>query len=167
MDYIVTGKIKTSYGVEGYLKVISYSGLWSHFFDLKEVTLINKEVSLILEIEDVKKHGDEILIKFLGINTPEEARKYNGFDIAVDRKKAAPLEKGEFYLSDLIDLEITFNDVKLGRVLSFFTNTAQTTLEVLMYKDNTKKLLLLIDEFIENIDFDKKIIKINNDWILE
>ncbi|MBN2651667.1 MAG: 16S rRNA processing protein RimM [Spirochaetales bacterium] len=166
MDKIVTGKIRTSHGVAGYFKIMSFSGEWSHFFDLEEVTLVKGDLSFTFEVEDAKMLGNDLIMKLVGINTPEEVKKYNGFEITVDREDAASLEDGDYYLSDLIGFDVVYNSKKLGRVLSFFTNTAEATVEVLMYEDDSKKLLLLIDEFVANVDLDQKMIELRCDWIL-
>lgn len=42
MDEIAIGKIRTSHGVKGFLKVLSFSGETEHFFDLKEFVLKKK-----------------------------------------------------------------------------------------------------------------------------
>ena len=55
---------------------------------------------------EVLPHGDMILMRFAGIDSPEAARSLNGAEIVVDREYAAPLNEGEYYVEDLKGFEI-------------------------------------------------------------
>ena len=39
MEWLITGKVRGSFGLEGFLKIESTSGEYGHFFSLKEIKL--------------------------------------------------------------------------------------------------------------------------------
>ncbi len=98
-DFLVTGKIRTSYGVKGYMKVLSYSGDKDHFSGLDTVTLRCNEREYRKKIENVRSANKDILIKFEGIDTPEEAQKYRNCEILIPRENASKCREGEFFYS--------------------------------------------------------------------
>jgi 16S rRNA processing protein RimM len=167
MDKIATGKIRTSHGVKGYVKVMSFSGDFSHFFDLEEVTLVKGSEEKTLQIETMREAGKDLLVKFQGIDTPEDARKYNGFDIYVERDQASSLNDGSYYLSDLIGCDVFFDGKKMGVVKAFFDNTPEATVEVKLESDGSMQLMLMRDEFVKDVDIASKRIELKVDWILE
>ncbi len=165
MNKLVIGRIRTSHGVHGFLKVRSISGETGHFLSLKTVYLRKNGVEKSVGVSDVKPLSDELLIKFDGIDSPEEGRKYNGWEILVERESANPLKKGEYYNSDLCKCEIVKEGKTLGRVKSVCEGGADPLLEV--ETGNGKYLVPFIDEFIGKVDLEKGTIELRDEWLLQ
>jgi 16S rRNA processing protein RimM len=98
---LVIGKIRTSFGVKGFVKIINFSRENDHFYNLKEVILQSNKVREKKRIEEVLLHGNNLIIKFEGIHTPEQAKKYINWEMWVPREEACALGEGEYYLADL------------------------------------------------------------------
>ncbi len=97
----VVGIIRGTHGVTGEFKVESTSGEYDHFSRMKEVTLTDGTVSKPFMVEYTKEAAATLYMKLAGINTPEEAARFNRWQIVVPRKNARPLQKGEWYIEDL------------------------------------------------------------------
>lgn len=108
---LVVGIIRGTHGISGNLKVESTSGESEHFFDLTEVTLRKDGIEKTVKVESVKEIASYLLIKIAGIDTPEAAAKYKGYEIVVPRDKACPLSEGEFYVEALKKCALVY-DVK-------------------------------------------------------
>ena len=108
MEKFVVGIIRGSHGLTGSCKVESTSGEYEHFSDIKEVTLRNNGSEKKCNVENVS-FGDRILyVKFSGINTPEEAKRYSSWEVLVPRENACPCGKDEYYIEDLKQCSLVY-----------------------------------------------------------
>ena len=97
-----------------------------------------------------------ILIKFEGIENPEDADLLRGSYLLINRKDAKPLEEGTYYIVDLLGLEVyTDEGVLLGKVDDIF-NTGSN--DIYVVKDELGKQVLLpgIDDVIKQVDLENK-----------
>ncbi len=171
-NFLVTGKIRTSYGVKGYMKIISYSGEKDQFSELKNITLRCGEREFGKKIEDVRVANKDILIKLEGIDTPEEAQKYRSCEILIPRESASKCREGEFYIADLNGCSVVKDGKNFGEVISVITNSSSDLLEVesseLTGKGRKKIFLIPFrKEFIGEVDIDRKEIQLLEEWIAE
>lgn len=167
---LVTGKIRTSFGIKGYVKIYNFSGESEHFFKLKQVTLKKGDKSLEKKIEGIKAHGKDLVIKFQGIETPEEAKKYIDWEIWVPREKASPLHEGEFYTADFYGCSLIEPETKkvYGKVVSILYESGTTDyLEIESSLEEGKKFLIpFCNQYIGEVDIEKKTIELLAEWII-
>lgn len=108
MEKLVVGIIRGSHGLTGNCKVESTSGEYEHFTCMKEVTLRKDGSERACRIEQVSC-GDRILyIKFAEINSPEEAKRFSGWEILAPRENACPCGKDEYYIEDLKQCSLVY-----------------------------------------------------------
>jgi len=160
MKYIATGVLKGPHGLQGNIKLTTYSGEIEHLFSLKKVQLRRDGVAFDVEIEELKSAGKEALIRFKGINTPEDARKYNGYELWVEREHASALQENEFYVADLIDCSIVHTGEVVGKVVSIFDGPQALLLEVKRSLDDKKSLVPFMKQYIGDVDLKEKIIEL-------
>lgn len=166
MSQIVVGKIRTSHGVRGDLKVLSTSGEYDHYADFKQVVLRKGNRSKEFKVEAVKGKGPATLIKLAGIDSPEEGKLYAGYEILVDENLKAPCTDGEYYQNDLIGCNLIFEGETMGTVISIMYGGPNDLLEV--KKSNDKVVLVPFrDEFVGDVSISNKSIELRVDWILD
>ena len=109
-EQFIVGFIRGSHGVEGNMKVESTSGEFEHFYSMKEVTLRDGKTgdSKLYKVESVDEGAGTLYFKLVGIDTPEDVRKLNGWQIVVPRKYAKKLGKNEWYIEDLKNCALNF-----------------------------------------------------------
>jgi len=109
-EQFIVGFIRGSHGVEGNMKVESTSGEFEHFYSMKEVTLRDGKTgdSKLYKVESVDEGAGTLYLKLVGIDTPEDVRKLNGWQIVVPRKYAKKLGKNEWYIEDLKNCALNF-----------------------------------------------------------
>ena len=173
---LAIGKIRTSFGVKGFVKIISFSGENDHFHNLKEVILQNsRKIREKKIIEEVSLHGNDLIIKFEDIHTPEEAKKYINWEIWVSRDKVCALREGEYYLADLYGCTLISTSEKgskvYGKVKSVICDSGTSDLleiENLETKEDKKKIFLIpfLNKFIGKIDIENKTIELLEEWII-
>jgi 16S rRNA processing protein RimM len=76
-----------------------------------------------MEVENAWMHGDELVLKFKGVDTISDAEKLAGADVAIPFADRAALDDGEFYLSDLVGCEVFDSS---GRSLGVVTDFEET-----------------------------------------
>lgn len=167
MDQIAIGFIRTTHGVKGALKVESFSGERDHFLDLKQITLKSKGRSRVFSVEKISPFGKGLLIKLQGLDNPESGKAFSGWEIWVDRQSAAPLNKGEFYQTDLCGCNLLFEGSGVGTVLSIVQGGNGDLLEIELNGAKETRLIPFIKEFIGDVDIEKKTIELLKDWVLE
>ena len=153
---LATGVIRSPHGVKGAVKVHPYSEDFEHFFKLKEVTLQREGKTRVVEIEKVQNHSGELLVKFKGIDSPEDARFISGWDILVPREQASRLGKGEVYTADLQGMKLVYDNEEVGEVVSTMDGAQALLLEVRANKDGKLHLVPFIRDIFVTVGDVKK-----------
>lgn len=160
-DYLEIGQIVNTFGIKGMVKVKSFSNDIKRFDELKKIYVKNNENKKEYEIEEVKYHKEMVLIKFKGIDTIEQANLLRNSYLIINRKDLKPLEKGTYYIVDLLGLDVyTDSEELLGKLEDIF-NTGSN--DIYVVKDEMGKQILLpaISEVIKKIDLQNKKITIH------
>ena len=95
-----------------------------------------------------------VLIKFKGIETPEDANKLRNAYVLIDRKDAIPLEEGEFFIADLLGLPVFLDTGEKLGVLDDIYNTGSSDIYVVKNELGKQYLLPYIDDVIKKIDLE-------------
>lgn len=130
--HIIIGKIGAPYGVKGWVKIQSFTDPLENILHYQTWFLADKE-QLWKEVatDSREVHGQSLMAKFSGINSPEEARLLTGKLIAISREQLLPLKKDEYYWSDLQGLAVINKEgAKLGVVTSLMETGANDVLIV-------------------------------------
>ena len=119
--YLEIGQIVNTFGIKGMVKVKPFTDNIKRFDKLKKVYIENKNGRKEYEIEELKYHKEMVLIKFKGIETPEDANLLRESYLMVNRADEEPLEEGTYYIVDMIGLEVeTEEGEKLGNLVDIF-----------------------------------------------
>jgi 16S rRNA processing protein RimM len=191
MERFVVGIIRGPHGLTGKVKVESTSGEYEHFAHIKEVSLRGKTSGIAggenlekkFAVEKTELGGSRenpvLYMKFAGIDSPEGAKAFSGFEIVVPREFASPLRKGEHYVEDLkqcvlVHCGSTAGPQEIGTVDGVFEGGAGSLLEVRLETDGSEGqrsartvLVPWTKEFIGAVDVDKKQIELLQAWILD
>jgi 16S rRNA processing protein RimM len=176
-DLLVTGIVRSSHGVGGFVKLETASGEVDHFADLDEVVLRTGGANGVLKsffIEAIDGSASCFLVKFRGIDTPEQAKALSGAEVLVPRDRACPLEKGEFYVADLCQCVLVYQGTPLGTITGVLEGGAGDLLEVSLSESdefgNPKLRACLVPfrkEFVGKVDMKAKTVELMHRWILE
>jgi 16S rRNA processing protein RimM len=117
---VVLGRIGGSFGVQGWVKVSSYTEPPGNILDYEVWQLGQAGQWEPIEVEAGRVTAKGVLAKLAGIDTPEAARLKVGVEVGVPRSALPPPAEGEFYWSDLEGLEALSKDGSvLGKVDHF------------------------------------------------
>jgi 16S rRNA processing protein RimM len=155
--YLEIGQIVNTFGIKGMVKVKPFTDDVNKRFDnLKKVYIENKKSKKEYEIEEVKYHKNMVLIKFKGIENPEEANLLRESYLLVDRSSQKPLEKETYYIVDMIGLEVYTDEGENLGILEDIFNTGSNDIYVVKNEQGKQILLPAIGEVIQNIDMENK-----------
>lgn len=104
------GVISSTHGVRGEVKVFPTTDDVKRFKKLKKVILDTGREHLPLEVESVKFFKQFAILKFKGIDNINDIEKYKGKSLLVDRENAVKLRKDEYFIADMIGLQVFTDD---------------------------------------------------------
>ena len=193
-EQFVVGIVRGTHGVSGEFKVESTSGEYDHFYHMDEVTITDGTNSRLVKIESVKEGNNVLYMKLAGINSPEDAAKFNRWEIVVPREKAHKLQKDEWYIEDLKGSSVWYKDTAgdtapalddnsvVGTVTNVLEGGSGYLVEIKLsescrllgddIKFNRKGKVNTVyipfkDEFIGKINIEEKTMQLMHLWILE
>jgi 16S rRNA processing protein RimM len=159
--FVVMGKVVGSHGIKGWLKIqpftedINTLGKFSSWFLSK-----NESEWKEFKIESSLIKGRTLLSKIENVNDRNEADKFKSFLIGINKIDLPVLEKGKYYWSDLISLEV-INEVGFNfGVIDSIMETGSN--DVLVIKGEKETLIPYLDNVILKIDLEKKNVLV--DW---
>lgn len=132
MNRIALGAIRKAHGVRGEASVEPWTE-FERFSEVHDVTLVSPDESLTREvkIEATRAHGDRALIKFSGIETPEEMALLRDWTIEIPESQARKLDPDEYFLHDLVGLTLVDQSgAERGRVIDAYEGGSGVLLEV-------------------------------------
>lgn len=144
----------------------SYSGEYDHFERLGTLSARKGAAVKTLRVETSRTVGGGLLLKFAGIDTPEQAKLLADFELWVPKENAAPLEKGEVYLADLAGCALVSGGEKKGMVTGYLEGGSAVLLEVVK-TDGSTCVVPFMDVYLGDIDLTGRTIELKADWLLE
>ena len=149
------GVITSTHGVRGEVKVFPTTDEKERFKDLKKVILDMGKEQKVLEIQSVRFFKNLVILKFKGIDNINDIEMYKGKDLLVTREDAVPLEEGEYFIADLLDLDVySDEDEKIG-ILYDVMQTGANDVYVVKTEEGKEILLPAIDECILDINLEE------------
>ncbi len=140
-DFLQVGVISSTHGLRGEVKVYPTTDDVERFKKLKSVYVESRAGRVPLSIQNVKFFKNMVILKFQEIDHIEDVEKYKGCPLLIQRKDAVPLEDGEYFLCDLIGLEV-YEDTGafLGELTEIIRTGANDVYVIKM--ENEKEVLI-------------------------
>lgn len=113
-QFLQVGVISSTHGIRGEVKVFPTTDDPLRFKKLKKVLLDTGKDRMELEVQSVKFFKQFVIVKFRGIDNINDVEKYKGKGLFVPREDAVPLDEDEYYIADLIGMEVFDEDSRLG-----------------------------------------------------
>lgn len=119
-DRIALGIIRKAHGVRGEASVEAWSDSPERFTEVSAVTLVSPDESSTRDatIESVRIHAGRALVKFAGIESPEEVQLLQNWTVEVPSSEARKLDEDEYFLHDLVGLRLVDAEgIERGKVI--------------------------------------------------
>ncbi len=160
-DFLQVGIITQTHGIRGEVKVFPTTDDPHRFRKLKEVILDTGKEKITLEIENVKFFKNLVILKFKGIDNINDIERHKGKSLYVTRANAVKLKKDEYFIADLIGIEVfDENDKHLG-VLKNVIETGANDVYSIELEDKSELLLPAIKQCVLDIDIEDRKMKVH------
>ena len=146
------GVISSTHGIKGEVKVFPTTDDVKRFKKNMELILDTGKEELLLTVESVKFFKQFVILKFKGIDNINDIEKYKSKSLYVTRKNAVKLKKDEYFIADLLGMEV-FEDTgeQLGILKDVIETGANDVYEITL-QDGKSLLVPAIKECILEID---------------
>ena len=166
-EWLTVGLITSCHGINGQVKVKSLSDFEERFLKpgIRWLQKENEPPSKIDLISGFKQPGKEtFVIKLKGINTRDHAQKLKKHKILVKTDKLPKLERDEFHLLELLNLEVkTLENDKLktiGKVINL-ENEKNNLLIIELFKNRKEVFVPFVQEIVPLVDIKNNFLIIN------
>ena len=166
-EWLVVGLITSCHGIKGQLKVKSLTDFEERFLK-PGMRWLQKENEAPLEMKltsGFRQPGrTTFIISLQGINTRNHAEQLKKFKILVKTDNLPRLEKEEFHLLELINLQVkTLENDKLkiiGKVIDL-ENEKNNLLVIQLFKNQKVVLIPFVEEIVPLVDIKNNFLIIN------
>ncbi len=160
-ELLRVGIISSTHGVRGEVKVYPTTDDPERFLDLDEVLLDAGREQIVLKITNVKFFKNMAILKFKGYDSINDIEKYKGRDLLIRRDQAVDLDEDEYFITDLVGLQVVTDEgVNLG-VLKEVMPTGANDVYIVQQENGKELLIPAIKECILDVDLEQGIMKIH------
>jgi len=151
---IVIGKVRSVHGLKGFIKVEAFTGSDRTLRHQDEIFLGASEKSCRpFKVEGLKgATGDAVLIKLVGVDTPDSADSLKGYLIFIEQGGLPQLPEGSYYSFMLEGMEVeTTEGKRLGKVTKVDHYPASDILTV-SCEDGSEVLIPAVKDIVKSVD---------------
>ena len=148
---VVLGRVGAPFGVQGWVKVHSYTEPPAGIATYPRWQLVQAGTRREARVLESKRAGRAMAVRLEGVDTRELAQALTGAEIQVERAELAATSPGQHYLHDLVGLDAVNRDgVPLGRVDGFLDLPAHPV--AVLRGDGFERLVPLVRERLIAVD---------------
>ena len=168
VDARLIGVIGKPHGIKGEINVMVVAD-YPNIILKGSILFMDQDLSIPIEIDNVRqkklKGRDVSVIKLAGIDDRNDAQRLKGKNLYMSGGDVPALEKGQFWIDDLIGCRVLLNDgTDIGKVQDVDVLASNENLAVLIENTDIEAsgivgnilYVPLIKDYIENIDISVK-----------
>lgn len=160
-DLLQVGIITKTHGLRGEVKVFPTTDDVHRFKKLNEVILDTGREKVTLEIEGVRFLKNLVILKFKGIDNINDIERNTGKSLYVTRENAVKLGKDEYFIADLIGIDVFDEEGRRLGVLKDVIETGANDVYSIELENSQELLLPAIKQCILDVDIDNKKMKVH------
>lgn len=160
-DLLLVGRIVRTHGLKGECKVVPESDDPNRLRKLKRIWLGDTpQTAKPYNVESTRlqnsRHGTTILMQFAGIHTVSDAEGLGKSLVFADLNDLPPLQPGEFFLHDLIGVEVVTDEGESVGILKDIWDTQSHSLYLIERPGKKEALIPAVPAFIVSTDIDRR-----------
>ena len=167
-EYFKMGVITSPHGIKGEVNVYPTTDNPKHFKNVKTCYFKKKNEYIPMTISSCKFFKGMVILGFEEITDRNDTESLRKTEIYVDRENADPLKDGEYYMADIIGLDVyqidteTETDVEnfnpdntevIGKIKGYLDTPAHPVI-IFMDKDDNERMVPAIHEFVKKVDLE-------------
>ena len=116
-DLLRVGVITSTHGIRGEVKVYPTTDDPNRFKKLKNYIIDGRREKINVTVESAKFFKQYVILKFKEFSNINDIESFVKCDLLVTRQNALPLKEGEYYICDLVGLNvITDTGMNIGKL---------------------------------------------------
>ena len=160
MEYTIVGKIISSHGIKGEVKIYPLTDNLNRFDYLKTAYIGDKKINV--KLEKVKYHKNLAILKFKEFNDINEIIPFKDNFIYVDEAEKVVLPENHFFIYDLVGSKVFDTKSQLIGILSDVIQGPSNDIYIIKDMEKDKEYLIpAVKQFIVDVDIDNKKIVID------
>lgn len=155
LTHFKVGQIVNTQGLKGEVRVYPFTDDINRFDDLKEFYL-GKDFNTTWEVEKVRYKGNMVIMKIKNIDTVEMAEKLRNKFMYVSRENGRELEEDEYFISDMIGIDVYTVDGDLVGKLDDVLQYSANDVYVVKGFEGQEYMIPAIMKFVPTIDINER-----------
>ncbi len=155
-QYLAIGRITAPFGLRGEVKVEIHTD-WPQRFALLERVYIGDEAARVMrvaQVEHVRLHKGRAILKLDISPDRTAAEELRGQWLFIPREEAMPLGEDEYYIHEIIGLEVWEGDRYLGEVVEVLETTPEANDVYVVRGERGELLLPAVQHVILKVDLE-------------
>jgi 16S rRNA processing protein RimM len=157
-EYIVIARVSSPFGLRGAVKADIRTDFPERFDELEEVFLRkpgSEERTAYTLLSARLQNEKQVVLRFKGLTKIEQAEALRGMDVTVPVSEVVPLPEGEYYIFQIIGLEVySTKDEYVGRVVNVENLPANDVYVVRGPLSKNEVLIPAIKDVIKEVDLE-------------
>jgi len=146
--YIDFGKITSTHGIRGEVKIYPYTDDVDNILSLKKIYIEGEGY----KVSSIRFHKNMFITKLVGINTVNEAETFRNKLVQREIDENEQLEEDTYYVKDLIGLDVYLENGELfGKIKDVF-QTGANDVYVIKTTDEKEVLIPAIKSVVKDVD---------------
>lgn len=157
------GKIVNFHGINGEAKVGYTTGNEDLLKNLKHVFVQNNSELIKLEIETLRFHKNNALIKFKEINSLNDIIPFKNCILKAEKENfSRNLQEDEFLINDLVNMQVYDQNQKLLGIVISIDETPASSILIIKTEAQKTAMIPFVKAIVSNVNLVDKKITINN-----
>ena len=169
-EWLTVGKITGCYGLQGWVKIHSYTEPGENFLTFGQWRICRRGVAETIEFDQGRRHGKGLVAHIAGVDDRTLAEAYQGLEVLAPQESLPRLEEGDYYWHQLQGLRVWCLDgdtrVLLGEVDYLIETGANDVLVVKATEDSIddreRLIPYLSGDVVTRVDLEQGEIEV--DW---
>ncbi len=158
---VAVGRLGRAHGVHGELRLDPQGGLPRGLEGYTRFFLGGRGAPRPVGLAGWRPSGRHLLVRFVGVDTPEAARTLAGATLYVDRAEMPPLEPDEYYHADLLGCAVRDQEGHdLGTVVDVWPTAAYDLLVVA--GAGGERMVPMVSEHVPAVDFEARVVVVRS-----
>lgn len=153
---ICVAKIVSAHGVKGEVKVKSFTNNAKDFNNYGQL-FDHNDVAINLKIISVK--GDIVISGLENVLDRDQAQSFVGKNLFIDRNTLPSPQEDEFYIEDLVGLDVVSQDNKQCGIVRYIHNFGGGDIIEIHFQGDHHQMVAFTKENFPEINFQKNFIK--------
>ncbi len=160
-ELLKVGAITSTHGVRGEVKVFPTTDDVTRFKKQKDYLLKTKDGYMPVRVRSVKYFKQFVILGFEEFSSPEDILPYRRCELYTDREHAIKCEEDEYFITDLIGIDIFDEDENKVGILKDVIQTGANDVYIALNDKGEELLIPAIKECILDVDIKDKKMKIH------